>query len=146
MNAGLLQVLLHLLSEHALKSFEDFVLIVFLEHVGELCDLLALLTARQHFIAVDVELDDGLLAVLECALLQLDAAELVVALLSLTVDFVLVDLLDRERLATHVARDLVLLVYFHDDLGGLLHQAIHALWTLVVVSLTALLAEQLTAV
>lgn len=126
LEGGLLKVLLHFLSEHGFESFKNFILVVFLEHVGELCNLFALLAAGKHLVSVDAKLNDlGWLATRGGRLgLQLDAAEFVVALFALAVDLVAEDLGDWELLAAHVAGDLVLVIDFKDDFGGCAHQAV----------------------
>jgi hypothetical protein len=144
----LLKVFLHLFSEHAFEGLKDFVFVVFLEHVGELCNLFALLAARQHLVAIYAELHDlSLLPIFaRVGLLQINTTQFVVALLALALHFVFDDFCDPKGLATYFAGDLVLLVNLHYDFGWLLHQSVQASWALVIVSLAADFAEQLATV
>ena len=56
------------------------------------------------------------------------------------------DVHDRERLATDIASDLVFSVDLHNNFGGLFHQPIRALRTLVVISFAAKFTEKLGAI
>lgn len=47
--------------------------------------------------------------------------------------------------AANIARNLILVIDFHDNLGRILHQSILTTWTLAIVSLTAVSTEQLSA-
>lgn len=140
--SSLFKILLHLLPKHAFKCLQDLIFIVLFKHVSEFGYLFAFLAAGEHFVSVDVELDDLLLAIFKLTLHQLNSTKFIVAFFSLALYLMLLNFCNRVWFAAHIASNFILFVYFHDDFGRRLHQPILALWTLVVISETAPFAEQ----
>jgi hypothetical protein len=81
--------------------------------------------------------------IIECSH-KLDSTQLIVTLLSLAVRFMRKDCTYWIAFAADVASYFVLLIDFHNDLWGFFHQASCAQWALVIVSLAAKFAEELT--